>query len=307
MTRTLSPALLFLLAMALLSCNATRTVAPSGEASAKTAAARPATVDAGVALYTLREEMGEDPRGTLAAVAELGYAYVEAAGYDADARTFYGMAPAAFAAYLDSLGLAPKSTHMGMVTRDNVDALVADSRAAGFAYLVIPVPPMGAFGVNEDTRTMLMKKPMAEVMADVNYIAERGRDGGIQVLYHNHDFEFKPAAGGVVPIEYFLEHSDPAVLNFQMDLFWVTKAGADPVAYIEKYPGRWTSFHVKDMDAEGRFAPVGKGGIDFARVLAKRGTAGTEFLLVEQDQVFDGMTALEAVAESKVGLGALGL
>ena len=214
MTRTVSPSgfLLagLLLAGFLTSCGGTPPRASDGEAEpalspterAKTAIAAP--VDAGVALYTLRDEMGADPRGTLAAVAALGYAYVEAAGYDPEARTFYGMTPAAFAAYLDRLGLAPMSTHMGAVTRDNVDALVADSRAAGFAYFVIPVPPMGAFGVDEETRAMLMEKPMAEVMADVNCIAERGRAGDIAVLYHNHDFEFRPAADGVVPTEYFL-------------------------------------------------------------------------------------------------------
>ena len=297
-------------ALALASCSGSEASQGASTASAKTPDA-PAARSGGIALYTLREDMGRDPRATLAAVADLGYAYVEAAGYapgeGGAAGTFYGMAPEAFAALLDSLGLAPKSTHMGMATRDNVDRLAADTRAAGFEYFVLPVPPMGAFGVDEDTRTMLMKKPVAEVMADVNLIASRVRAAGLACLYHNHDFEFKPNADGLVPIEYFLEHSDPGELAFQMDLFWVTKAGADPVDYINRYPGRWRSFHVKDMDAEGRFAPVGTGSIDFARVLAERERAGLAFFLVEQDATYDGQTPLEAVAQSREGLGALGL
>ena len=87
----------------------------------------------------------------------------------------------------------------------------------------------------------------------------------------------------------------------------MTRAGGDPLAYIEKYPGRWRSSHLEDMDAEGRFAPVGEGSIDFARVLAARETAGTEFVLVEQDQTFGGMTALEAVRVSRGGVEGLGV
>lgn len=164
-----------------------------------------------------------------------------------------------------------------------------------------------ACGVDEAAGEMLMLKSAEEVLADVNFIAERGAAAGMPVLYHNHDFEFEPGPDGVVPIEYFLEHSDPAVLNFQMDLYWVTKAGADPVDYFARYPGRWKAFHVKDMDERGRFAPVGRGTIDFGRVLAKAEEAGMEFFLVEQDQTFDGMSPLAAAAVSKEGLGALGV
>ena len=291
-------------------------VACGGGASAEAEVA-PAVEDApaersgGIALYTVRDDMGRDPRATLAAVADLGYAYVEAAGYaageDGAEGTFYGMPPAAFRVLLDSLGLQPMSTHMGGATRDNAARLAADARAAGFRYFVIPVPPAGAFGVDEETGRMLMREPMAEVMEEINAIAEGVATAGLECLYHNHDFEFEAGPDGAVPIEYFLEHSDPAALNFQMDLFWVTKAGADPVDYIGRYPGRWRSFHVKDMDAEGRFAPVGTGSIDFARVLAERERAGLAFFLVEQDATYDGQTPLEAVAQSREGLGALGL
>ena len=264
------------------------------------------TVDrfGGLALYTLRDTMAADPRAVLKEVADLGYAYVEAAGYE-DGR-FYGMTPAEFGAYLAEVGLRPMSSHMGMATAENVDTLAAHVKAAGFEYFVIPVPPMGAFAYDPATQTLSMTQDVETVMANVNMIAEACAQAGLKCLYHNHDFEFVADASGVTPIDYFLANSDPAKLNFQMDLYWVTKAGADPLAYFGRYPGRWKAWHVKDMDAEGRFAPVGTGGIDFGRILAERDAAGLDFYLVEQDQTFDGMTPLEAVAVSRQGLAEIG-
>ncbi|MFW2376848.1 MAG: sugar phosphate isomerase/epimerase family protein, partial [Cellulophaga baltica] len=103
-------------------------------------------------------------------------------------------------------------------------------------------------------------------------------------------------------IEYMLEHTDPKFVNFQMDLFWVTKAGADPLAYFEKYPGRFKIWHVKDMDEQGRFAPVGTGTIDFAKILAKKDLSGMEYYMVEQDMTFDGMKPLEVIKTSHEGI-----
>ena len=97
----------------------------------------------GLALYTVRENMGEDPKTTLQKVAEAGYAYIEAAGYENG--KFYGMEPNEFKSYLKSVGLTPVSTHMGGVTLENADQQIADTKAAGFEYFTIPVPPMGMF------------------------------------------------------------------------------------------------------------------------------------------------------------------
>ncbi|MBT8291066.1 MAG: sugar phosphate isomerase/epimerase, partial [Muriicola sp.] len=111
---------------------------------------------------------------------------------------------------------------------------------------------------------------------------------------------------GVVPIDYMLENTDPEYVNFQMDLFWVTKAGADPVAYFEKYHGRFKAWHVKDMDEQGRFAPVGKGSIDFKRILAQKELSGMEYYFVEQDMTFDGLKPLDAIQISHNALKEIG-
>lgn len=258
----------------------------------------------GLALYTVRDDMGKDAQATLKAVADAGYTNIEAAGYE-DGK-FYNMSPDAFKSLLQELNLTPISTHQGSVTLENAEAMMADVKAAGFEYFVIPVPPMGLFKVDSETRTMSMTggaKNLAEIL---NTLGEKANAAGLQLLYHNHDFEFKKDADGIVPIDYLLENTDPDYVNFQMDLFWVKKAGADPLAYFEKYPGRFKIWHVKDMDEQGRFAPVGEGTIDFTRILDKKDRSGMKYYMVEQDQTFDGMEPLEAIKISHKGLKKFG-
>lgn len=257
----------------------------------------------GLALYTVRNAMGEDAKTTLKAVADAGYKNIEAAGY-ADGK-FYNMSPQDFKAYLQELNLNPISTHQGSVTLENADAMMADVKAAGFEYFVVPVPPMGLFKYNAAKKAMGMTggaKNLAEIL---DTLGEKANTAGLKLLYHNHDFEFTKDADGVVTIDYLLENCNPEYVNFQMDLFWVTKAGADPLAYFEKYPGRFKIWHVKDMDKEGKFAPVGKGTIDFARILAQKEKSGMRYYMVEQDQTFT-MEPLEAIKESHEGLKKFG-
>lgn len=258
----------------------------------------------GLALYTVRNEMGKDVKATLKAVADAGYTSIEAAGY-ADGK-FYDMAPKDFAALLQELGLKPLSAHQGSVTLENADAMMADVKAAGFEYFVVPVPPMGLFTVDRETRTLGMEGGAANLVEILNTLGKKANAAGLKLLYHNHDFEFVKDKDGIVPIDYMLEHTDPQFVNFQMDLYWVTKAGADPVAYFQKYPGRFLSWHVKDMDDQGRFAPVGKGSIDFTRILAKKELSGMEYYMVEQDMTFDDLKPLEAIKISHDALKEIG-
>lgn len=257
----------------------------------------------GLALYTVRDAMAKDPKATLKAVADAGYAYVESANY-ADGK-FYGMTPAEFKSFLGTLGLTAKSAHMGMVNMENADQLIADVKAAGIGYFVIPVPPMGMFTFDQATRSMAMKGTADDLVKIMDTLGEKCFNAGIQLLYHNHDFEFKPLADGTVIEDVLLEKCNPKFVNFQMDLFWVNKAGVDPLAYFEKYPGRFKAWHVKDMSTEGVFAPVGTGTIDFKRILDAKKKSGMEFYLVEQDNTFD-LDPLEAIKISHEGLKEIG-
>ena len=257
----------------------------------------------GIALYTLRDTMGKDPRAVLEAVAELGYEYIEAAGYSEG--KYYGMEPAEFKAMLDEVGLKPMSSHQSSMTRENAKTEISDAKEAGFQYIVIPVPPEGLFTYNPASQSLGMTGTVANASDIINAIAAEASAQGMKALYHNHDFEFRENEEGIVPIDYFIENSDPEDLNFQMDLYWVTKAGADPVDYFEKYPGRFKAWHVKDIDDQGRFAPVGTGSIDFERILAAKEQSGMEFYLVEQDATFNE-TPMEAIEISHEGLKEIG-
>ena len=257
----------------------------------------------GLALYTVREEMAKDPIATLKKVAETGYAYVEAAGYIEG--KYYGMEPLEFKKSLMEIGLTPMSTHQPTVTLENADQLIADAKEAGFKYFVIPVPPKGHYTRDPETRKRHMDGDLQPLVDMLNAIGKKCKDQGLQLLYHNHDFEYEKNKQGIVPIEYMIENSDPGFVNFQMDLYWVTKAGADPIAYFEKYPGRFKSWHVKDMNKEGNFAPVGTGTIDFKRILKEKKRSGMEFYMVEQDRNFE-TKALDAIKISHKGLVDLG-
>ena len=258
----------------------------------------------GLALYTVRDAMGVDAKATLKAVADAGYQYIEASGY-ADGK-FYGMPPSEFKTLLQELNLRPVSTHHSSVTLENADQQMADAKAAGFEYFVVPIPPMGLFKYDPETNAMSMTGGAANLTHIVNILGEKASKAGLKLLYHNHDFEYMADQDGIVPIDYLLENTDPKYVNFQMDLYWVTRAGADPVAYFEKYPGRFKIWHVKDMDGQRRFAPVGTGTIDFNRILEQKEASGMRYYMVEQDMTFDGLDPLEAIKISHAGLAEIG-
>ncbi len=259
----------------------------------------------GLALYTLRDTMSTAPKEVLREVENIGYAYVEAAGYDEEARTFYGMSPTEFKAFMDEIGLVPMSTHHASITLDNADQHIEDAVAAGFKYIVIPIPPMGHFRYFQETQSMGMSEEVETVTDILNTIGEKASAAGIELLYHNHDFELVENENGIVPLDYFLENTDPEHVNFQLDLYWTTAAGADPVAYFENYPGRFKTWHVKDMNEDGQFVPVGEGTIDFGRIYQHRETSGMEHYFVEQDQTYS-LSPLEAVTTSHAGLKKFG-
>ena len=254
----------------------------------------------GLALYTVRDAM-KDARATLEKVAQAGYVNVESAGYDNG--KFYNLSPADFKALLDEMKLKPMSAHQSSVTFDNIDQQIADLKAAVFQYFVVPIPPMGLFG--DEGGKMNMKGGAKNLAQILDKLGEKCAAAGLQLLYHNHDFEFVKDADGTVVIDYLLENCNPKYVNFQMDLYWVTKAGADPVAYFKRYPGRFKIWHVKDMDDQGRFAPVGNGKIDFKRVLDNKKLSGMQYYFVEQDACFNE-TALEAIVISHKGLAKIG-
>jgi sugar phosphate isomerase/epimerase len=173
------------------------------------------------------------------------------------------------------------------ITLDNAK-IMADAHAAlGTKYCVQP-------WVNEPDRNIETYKKM---IGDWNEVGKIMKEAGIQFGYHNHNFEFLNMDGIVPYYDLFLPEMDADLITMEIDLYWVTKAGQDPVEMFKKYPGRFQLFHLKDMfeETEAYFdvikddiAPVGAGKIDFKRILAAKETAGMKHFFVEDDNQGNG-------------------
>ncbi|WP_456430202.1 sugar phosphate isomerase/epimerase family protein [Rhodocaloribacter sp.] len=233
----------------------------------------------GLQLYTVRTLMEQDFTGTLEKVAEIGYKEVEFAGY-------FGHGPEDVKALLGRLGLAAPSTHVPLtaLAPDALDATVANAVAMGHRYVVMA-------WLAEDQRASLdAYRRHAELF---NRAGEACREAGLQFAYHNHDFEFVDI-DGVRPYDLLLAETDPNLVKMELDLYWITKAGADPLAYFERHPGRFPLCHVKDMAGGGEMTEVGAGTIDFATLFAHAGEAGLTHYFVEHDHPADPLASITA-------------
>jgi len=222
----------------------------------------------GIQLYTLRASMEKDLPGTLKAVAGMRYREVEFAGY-------FDTAPAEIRQLLDGLGLKAPSSHIGpLMLQDDPGPVLEAAYAIGHDYLTV------AWLAEEDRETVDQYRTWAEVF---NRVGEICREHGLRFAYHNHDFEFQ-SIGGVVPFDILLAETDPALVDFELDFFWVTRASLDVAEVLARAPERFTMAHIKDMDSNGEMTDVGSGEIDFSSILANPAASGLRHLFVEHDQ-----------------------
>jgi sugar phosphate isomerase/epimerase len=218
----------------------------------------------------VRREFGRNPEATLARVAAIGYREVEFVGYPPGT-------PQAIRAMLDRHQLAAPSGHVPLQSlRADWDRTLAQAAIIGQRYVVVAF-----ISQNERRSTDDWKR----IAASFNAAGEAARKSGLRFGYHNHDFEFT-ALHGVVPFDLLLAETDPRSVVFEMDLYWITKAGRDPLDYFAKWPGRFPLVHVKDLDATPRkfFADVGRGTIDFRRIFRRANQAGIQHYFYEQDE-----------------------
>ena len=223
----------------------------------------------GLQLYTVRDKMKDDFEGTLARVAEIGYKEVEFAGY-------FDHTPTDVKAILDRHGLSAPSTHIALAGEDAWQTSLETAKAIGHEYIVVPWIP------EERRKTLDDWKSVAGVF---NRAAKMAHDAGLQFAYHNHDFEF-PKVDGQVPYDVLLQNTDPKLVQLEIDLYWMTKGGQDPLAYFARWPGRIPLVHVKDSAGapEHKMVDVGQGKIDWKRIFAKEDQAGIKHFFVEHDQ-----------------------
>ena len=242
----------------------------------------------GLQLYTVRDKIQQDLKSTLEQVAKIGYNSCEAAGYNASDGTFYGMAAKEFVTLLNGLGMPLNSSHT-VFELDSAHKVIGDAAAAGAKYIVYP-------HLADQFRTNLDGwKAAAEKF---NKMGEIANSHGIKFGYHNHAFEFEKMEDQI-PYDLLLTQTDPSLVTFEMDTYWVTRGGQNPVDYFKKYPGRFELWHIKDMAKTDDmfFAPVGSGRMDFAAIFAEKETAGMKYFFVEQDS-FKDMDPMESIEMS---------
>lgn len=239
----------------------------------------------GLQLYTVRRQLAEDFEGTLARVAEIGYREVEFAGYQ-------GRAPAEVRRILDANGLVAPSAHVDFAALgENREATLAAARDIGHRYLAIASIPQRDRNADGYRR----------VAEQFNRFGERASAAGLEFAYHNHDFEFVALDGGTLGYDLLLTETDPRLVKLELDLYWVTRGGGDPLAYFARWPGRYPMVHAKDMDGtpERGMTEVGSGIIPFDAIAARAEQAGIRHWFVEHD---NPAAPLESIRRSFEGL-----
>lgn len=236
--------------------------------------AKPKKKKIGIQLYSLRDVIGSDVPGTLAAISKIGYNSIEPYGFDG---SFYKYPAKDFRKMCLDLGMVISGTHCG-ITVENAPLYADKAAEAGLEYLILP-----SFGGRPEKTLDDYKK----VALEMNQIGEITKKSGITFGYHNHNHEFRTIEGQL-PYDTLLAETDPGLVTFEMDIFWVVKGGQDPLHYFDKYAGRFQLWHVKDMGNDGESCIVGNGHINFKDLMKHSKQAGLKRIVYEQEAYSEG-------------------
>ena len=235
----------------------------------------------GLQLYSLREDMPKDPKGVLKQVASFCYKQVE--GFEGPMGIYWGMSNTEFKKYMDDLGMNFLATHCN-IDKD-FEKKAAEAAEIGMKYLICP--SRGGRKTVDDFK---------KVAEDFNAKGEICRKNGIRFAYHNHEYGFKEI-DGQFPQDIMMKNTDPALVDYEMDIYWVITGGQDPIAWLIKYPNRFRLGHVKDRikgaTERGASCVLGTGSIDYPKLIKDAKAAGMEYFIVEQER-YDNTTPLEA-------------
>ena len=237
----------------------------------------------GVQLYTLRDQIFKDPKGTIEKVAGIGYKEVESFGYNSG--KYFGLTAKEFADLLAKNNLSHPSGHYGLGNIPTWDQAIEDAVTAGQKYMVIAY-------LTEDVRKTI--DDYKKHAATFNTAAEKCKKAGLQFAYHNHDFEFIDM-NGQTGYDVLLKETDASLVKFEMDIFWVKKANHDPIKLFKSHSNRFPLWHVKDMDKTEKrsFTEVGNGVIDFKKIFECAKKSGMQHFFVEQDVSPDPMASIQ--------------
>lgn len=235
----------------------------------------------GLQLYTVRAAMRQDLDATLKRIAGIGYQELETYGFDPAGLRYYGLDAKAFAQRLKELNLTTPSGHYDLNRYVNtgvdelkryMDRCIEGARALGQSYITWPL-------IDADSRTLDKFKVVAERL---NVAGEQARKAGLQVAYHNHDFEFVEQ-NGQRGYDIIMKETDPALVKLQVDLYWLARASQSPNDLFRRAPGRFVMWHVKDVHkVSADYTEVGNGTIDFTKIWPDAELAGLKHFFVEQ-------------------------
>lgn len=248
-------------------------------------------------LFSVRDAVAKDLEGTMEKLRGIGYDQLEIYGYDGK---FFGKTPNEFKSILKNTGMKVLSSHhvsgFAMNGKGSLkvdwEQTVDDLESIGASY-------MGCSYLFPNERTNEIYSELPELL---NKSGQVSKNAGIQFFYHNHDFEFE-SYGETLVYDYLINQTSPDLVKMELDLYWIYKAGKDPLEYFEKYPGRFPLWHVKDMSVAGEITEVGNGTIDFEKVFAARKKAGLKHWFVEQDvskgDIFESLKQSQTYLETK--------
>jgi sugar phosphate isomerase/epimerase len=229
-----------------------------------------ANIPVALQLYTVRDQTANDFGGTVRRVAEIGYAGIEFAGVA-------GLNVQAVRRLLSETGLKTAGSHIPLQTFEkSLEAIIVYNKIIGNRFVGVPWLP-------DEFRNPAGFRKMALRM---NRWGAAAREEGLVLYYHNHAFEFEPIEG-TRGIDILLAETNPSLVAFECDVYWVNYAGEDPAAFIRAHAGRFPLVHLKDMIGQGEertFAEVGEGSIDFASIFEASESQGVEWYIVEQDR-----------------------
>ncbi len=240
--------------------------------------------DFGIQLYTLRDDMPKDPKGVLQQLASFGYKQIES--YEGSQGMFWGMSNIEFKKYMDDLGMKIVASHSDM--NKDFEKKAEAAAAIGMKYLICPW--LGPQKKIDDF------KKFADTFNEKGEICKKQ---GIRFAYHNHDYSFKELEGQL-PQDVMMNNTDPSLVDFEMDIYWVVAGKQDPEAWLKKYKNRFTLCHVKDrsrtpVENNGLNSVVlGTGTINWPTILKTAKENGMKYFIVEQE-AYAGTTPLKAV------------
>jgi sugar phosphate isomerase/epimerase len=240
--------------------------------------AAPVKKDMCVQMYSARSILNHDNYADiLKEIAAMGYTAVEAASYDGDNGLIYGDTPEVFKQKVEAAGMKVLSAHVSRgLSREELDSgdltaalawwdkCIEVHKKAGMEYIVTPW-----MGLQENLKDL-------QVYCDyLNEVGRRCKAAGIKYGYHNHAYEFEKVEDQVM-YDYMLQHTDPDLVFFQMDVYWAVIGKASPVDYFKRYPGRFTMLHIKDEWEVGQSGMVG-----FDAIFKNAELAGLKDFVVE--------------------------